>query len=475
MNDQMYIDGSFVGAVGATHWSLEDPGKAEVIAEVPYGDARDAGRALDAADGALSRWAAKTAYERGAILEKAADVIAANVDAFARRTAEESGKPLAQARGEWMGAPAYLRFAAEQARSLGGRNIPARLGNRRIDVVHAPLGVVGIITAWNFPVYNVNRAVSSALAAGCTAVVRPSEFTPRSAFDYAWAFAEAGLPAGVLNVVNGDPHAIGQAMLDDARCRKIAFTGSTRVGKLLMDGASRTVKRLSLELGGNAPVIVTADVDVAAVAKSAVTAKLRNAGQVCIAPQRFYVHEAVVEEFVARAHACLETEVVGHGLDPKTTVGPLINRRQHERVAALVEDARTRGARVVCGGFAPDRPGYYHAPTLLTDVPDDAGVLTEEVFGPILPVVPWSSLDDVLARANDTPYGLAAFVWTNDLRTAMRCSENLEFGMIGINDWYPVTPEAPFGGMKQSGMGRESGAEGVLEYLETKTRYFGGL
>jgi len=471
--DRMYVDGNFTGSVSGRVRPLIDPGNERVLGELPYGDAEDARLALDAAAKALPAWSAKTAYERAAVLEKAAEIIASRAAEYAPRTAEESGKPLAQARGEWAGAPGYLRVAAEQARALGGRSIPSRLGPRRIDVTHRPVGVVGVITAWNFPVYNPNRAVSSALAAGCTAVLRPSEFTPRSAFDYARAFADAGLPPGVLNVVHGEPHAVGQALLDDPRCRKLAFTGSTRVGKLLMDGASRTVKRLSLELGGNAPVIVMPDVDVAAVAKGAVTAKLRNAGQVCIAPQRFYVHAAVVDDFVAAAHAAMEREVLGHALDAKTTLGPLINEAQRDRVARIVDASVAAGARVVTGGARADGPGYFYRPTLLVDVPADAPALREEVFGPVMAVVPFEHPDEALERANDTEYGLASFVWTRDLRTATRLSEGLEFGMVGVNDWYPVTPEAPFGGVKQSGMGRESGMEGVLEYLEVKTRYVG--
>lgn len=469
----MYVDGNFTGAVSGDVRPLVDPGNERVLAELPYGGAEDARLALDAAAKALPAWSAKTAYERAAVLEKAAEIIASRAAEYAPRTAEESGKPLAQARGEWAGAPGYLRVAAEQARALGGRSIPSRLGPRRIDVTHRPVGVVGVITAWNFPVYNPNRAVSSALAAGCTAVLRPSEFTPRSAFDYARAFADAGLPPGVLNVVHGEPHAVGQALLDDPRCRKLAFTGSTRVGKLLMDGASRTVKRLSLELGGNAPVIVMPDVDVAAVAKGAVTAKLRNAGQVCIAPQRFYVHASIVDDFVAAAHAAMEREVLGHALDAKTTLGPLINEVQRDRVARIVDGSVAAGARVVTGGARAEGPGYFYRPTLLTDLPADAPALREEVFGPVMAVVPFEHPDEALERANDTEYGLASFVWTRDLRTATRLSEALEFGMVGVNDWYPVTPEAPFGGVKQSGMGRESGMEGVLEYLEVKTRYVG--
>jgi acyl-CoA reductase-like NAD-dependent aldehyde dehydrogenase len=414
-------------------------------------------------------------YERTAILERAAQLLAERRDEYARRTAEESGKPLAQAKGEWAGAPNYLRVAAEHARQLGGRWIPARTDARRIDVTHAPLGVVGVITAWNFPVYNPNRAVSSALAAGCTVVLRPSEYTPRSAFDYARALADAGLPPGVLNVVNGDPPSIGQALLDDPRCRKIAFTGSSRVGKILMDGASRTVKRLSLELGGNAPVLVFPDVDVEAVARAAVVAKTRNGGQVCIAPQRFLVHASIAERFAAAAAEAAAREVMGHALDPATTVGPMINAAQRERVARLVEASVARGARVRVGGQSPARPGFFYAPTVLDQVPPGSPVLTEEIFGPVMPIAPFESTDEALAMAHDTEYGLAAFVMTRDLRTALTVSERLDFGLVGVNDWYPVTAEAPFGGTRQSGMGRESGLEGVLEYVETRTRYFGGL
>jgi len=470
------VAGAWQAAHGDRWWTVVDPSTGQAIAEVPWGDGDDARTAIDAAAAAFPAWSRRTAYERGAILERAAALIGERVELYAQRTSEESGKPLAQSRGEWAGAPNYLRVAAEEARQLGGRWIAARLPGRRIDVTYSPLGVVGVITAWNFPIYNVNRAVASALAAGCCAVVRPSEFTPRTALDYARALHDAGLPPGVLNVITGEPHAIGQAMLDDPRCRKIAFTGSTRVGRLLMEGAARTVTRLALELGGNAPVLVFPDVkDIAGLARAAVTARHRNCGQVCIAPQRFYVHSSIYEQFVDAMAAAVRAEVVGPGLDPRSTVGPLINARQRERVAEIVRGSIAAGAVPVVGGEALPGPGYFFAPTLLRDVPTAAPVIQEEVFGPVTPVVRFDSTDEALALANATEYGLAAYLFTDDLRTAMRVSEQLEFGMIGVNDWYPVTAEAPFGGFKQSGLGRESGREGVHEYVEVKTRYFGGL
>ena len=457
-------------------WSVVDPATGEAVGEVPWGDANDVTLALDAAAAAWPAWARRNAFERGALLERAAELIRERVEVYARRTAEESGKPLAQARAEWAGAPNYLRYAAEEARRLGGRWIPARAPGRRIDVTYQPLGVVGVITAWNFPIYNINRAVSSALAAGNCAVVRPSEHTPRTALDYARALHDAGLPPGVLNVVTGEGHPMGQALLADPRCRKIAFTGSTRVGRLLMEGAARTVTRLALELGGNAPVLIFPDVDdIPGLARAAVAARHRNCGQVCIAPQRFYVHTSIHERFVAAMAAAIRDEVVGPGLDPASTVGPLIHEGQRERVHDIVSRSLAAGAVPVVGGHPLPGPGFFYAPTLLRDVPADAPIMREEVFGPVTPVQSFATTEEALALANATEYGLAAFVWTRDHRTAMRVSEQLEFGLVGVNDWYPVTAEAPFGGFKQSGLGRESGSEGVHEYVEVKTRYFGGL
>jgi acyl-CoA reductase-like NAD-dependent aldehyde dehydrogenase len=476
MDFRQFIGGQWTPAANGGTWELINPATEEIIDLVPYGDATDAAAALDAAAAAFRTWSETTPYERAKILEKTAAIIRSRVDDFAKVTTAEAGKPIEQAKAEWLSSPNYFLWAAEEAKRAYGRVIPSRVAGRRIDVTYRPVGVVGLITAWNFPVYNQTRSISSALAAGCTIVSRPSEYTPRTAMLIMACLEEAGLPAGVANLVNGEPHPIGQQFLDDPRCRKISFTGSTRVGKLLMDGASRTVTRLALELGGNAPVIVFPDaIDIPKLAAEGVTAKVRNAGQVCVAPQRFYVHDRVAEEFADVAVATADRQVVGDGTDPATTVGPLINATQRDRVDRIVQETVDQGAQVRTGGRRPERRGYFYQPTVVTDVKPGSPLHEEEVFGPVMPVVEFSTLDDVIEMANATEYGLAAFVHTSDLNTALRVSERLEYGMVGINDWYVATPEAPFGGVKQSGLGRESSEEGLFEYLEPKTRYFGGV
>lgn len=470
------INGAWVDALGGGFRDLINPATEEVIEQLPYGGAADATAAVDAAAAALDSWAALTTYQRGDILTRAAQLLIERADELAPVTTEESGKPLAESRAEWLSAPNYLLYAAEAAKRIGGRWIPARVPGRRIDVVYRPVGVVGVITAWNFPVYNPNRAVSSALAAGCSVVIRPSSYTPRSAMLYAAALHDAGVPPGVVNVVNGDAGAISDVMLDDARVRKIAFTGSVGVGKRLMDGASRTITDLALELGGNAPAVIFPDVaDLAAVARSAVSAKFRNCGQACITPQRFIVHESIVTEFAELVTAATLQERVGNGLEEGTTIGPLINAAQRDRVHELVVASVDAGAGLATGGHHLGGPGYFYEPTVLADVPPTAPINTEEVFGPVMPIVSFATADEAITIANDSAYGLAAMLWTQDLKTAMTVSEQLDCGLVGINDWYPVSPEAPFGGTKQSGLGRESGVEGVHEYLDAKARFFGGM
>jgi succinate-semialdehyde dehydrogenase len=471
------IDGRWVDAAGGATWEVVNPATEQVVRSVPFGDARDCRAAIDAAAKALPSWSSRTPYERGAILRRASDLIRARVDELAPTTVLESGKPLAQARGEWLAAADLFEWFSEEGKRAYGRTIPSRHAGKRLFVIRQPVGVVGVITAWNFPAYNPARAWSAALAAGCTVVGRPSEHTPLTAMAIANMLTEAGAPPGVMNLVNGEPESMGQAMLEAPECRKISFTGSLRVGRILMAGAAGGVKRLSLELGGNAPVLVFPDTDLASLAKSAVFAKYRNAGQVCVSPQRFFVHRSIRDEFAERVVPEVEGLRLGEGLLPETQVGPLINAAQRERVEALVADARGRGAQILAGGRRPEEPkrGFFYEPTVLGRVPPEARLFGEELFGPVLPVFAFEEVEEALALANRTEYGLAAYVFTRDLRTAVRCYEGLEFGMVGVNDWAPQATEAPFGGWKRSGLGREKGREGLEEYLETKLVSLGGI
>lgn len=471
------INGAWVEAARGGTWDLVNPATETIIAQIPYGSAEDAQAAIEAAAAAYPPWARKTAYERAEILIRAAQWIRSRIDDLAVITSEECGKPLRESQGEWRTGANLLEWFAEEGKRVYGRLIPSRIANRRIMTTHHPLGVVGVITAWNFPVYNPARAIAAALAAGNTVVIRPSEYTPRSAMLYALALTEAGIPPGVINVINGEPDPMGKVMLRDPRCRKISFTGSTRVGKLLMEGAAQTVTRLALEMGGNAPVIIFPDVDVEKAAREAVQFKYRNNGQVCISPQRFFVHSRIVEEFTDRVTQISSKLKLGSGLEATTDVGPLINAVQRERVERMVAEAVAQGAEVLTGGARPaDMPrGYFFQPTVLANIKTDMRLYNDEIFGPVMPIVPFSDGEEVLSMANALEYGLAAYVQTNDLTTAIRMYEGLEFGMVAINEWLPSTPEAPFGGMKASGIGRECGPEGIEEYLDTKAVFIGGL
>ena len=471
------IGGEWRDASNGGTRTVIDPATEDVVREVPYGAAADCHAAIDAAQRAFSSWAGRTPYERGAILKRASDLIRAEANRIARTTVLESGKPFGQARGEWLVAADLFEWFAEEGKRAYGRVVPSRVGTRRLTVLKQPIGVVGIIAAWNFPAYNIARAGAAALAAGCSVVIRPSEYTPLTAMEMMNILVEAGTPAGVANLVVGEADPIGQEMLRHPGCAKIHLTGSLPVGKRLMDGASRTMTRLSLELGGNAPVLVFPDVDLDNVAAGAIAAKFRNGGQVCIAPQRFLVARQIADAFVERVAAVVGALRVGSGLDPDTEVGPLINQKQRDRVEGLVESARSAGATVRVGGTRPkNRPrGYFYQPTVVADVHPSMPVYEEEIFGPVMPIASFDDVDEAVALANGTRYGLAAYVWTNDLRTAMRASERLEFGMVGVNEWTPQAVEAPFAGWKESGLGREAGAEGLEEYMETKLVAFGGL
>ncbi|MBG9377671.1 NAD-dependent succinate-semialdehyde dehydrogenase [Panacibacter sp. DH6] len=469
-----YINGEFVQAQSGKTEKLINPATEEVITDITWGDVHDCNAAISVAAAAFVTWSKTNVYQRSAILKKAADIMRANVTAYANDTVQESGKPFAEAKGEWLVAANLFEWFAEEAKRAYGRTIPAIRNDKRMMTIWQPMGVVGVITAWNFPAYNPARAWAAALAAGCTLVTKGSEFTPLSTSNMVKALAEAGLPAGVLNNLNGDAAAIGDAFLSSEDVKKISFTGSTRVGKILMDGASRTNTKLSLELGGNAPVIINHDVNVEALAVSSVTAKLRNAGQVCVSPQRFFVHADIYDHFVEVATNAMQNIKVGYGWDADTAVGPLINQRQQQQVLKVIEDAKQSGAHTASAAIPADK-GWFVPPTLLTNVAADNVAVNREIFGPVMPVIKWQHREDVVAWANSTPYGLAAYVWTNNINDAFYFSEALEFGMVGINEWAPHATEAPFGGWKQSGIGHESGSEGLFEYMEKKLISWGGL
>jgi succinate-semialdehyde dehydrogenase len=471
------IGDAWCEALGGNSRDVLNPATEEAIRAVPFGDARDCRAAIDAAHAAFPSWSNRTAYERAAVLLRAASLMRERVAELARTTVLESGKPLVQARGEWLVAADLYEWFAEEGKRAYGRWVPPRIASKRELVLRQPLGVVGLITAWNFPAYNVARAAAAALAAGCTLVIRPSEYTPMTAMEMVNLLVEAGLPPGVVNLINGDSDSMGREMLDNPWCAKIHFTGSQRVGKLLMDGASKTVTRLSLELGGNAPVLIFPDADMAQLAAGAVAAKFRNAGQVCVSPQRFLVHDQVAEAFTEQVVANVAKLKVGEGLDPETNVGPMINARQRDRVEKVVSEATAAGAHAVAGGHRPSgrTRGYFFEPTVLTEVPPQGDIFREEVFGPVLPIASFREAGEAIELANSTRYGLSAYVFTRDLHLALRTAEKLEFGLVGVNEWAPQSTEVPFPGWKESGLGNESGAEGLDEYLERKVIALGGF
>jgi acyl-CoA reductase-like NAD-dependent aldehyde dehydrogenase len=440
-----------------------------VLVTVPFGNDADCGAAIDAAKEGFKIWSRTNAFDRAVVLKKAAALMFERLNEYAKITVLESGKPLAEAIGEWRVSANFFEWYAEEGKRHGGRIVTANRNNKRMSVIHQPLGVVGAITAWNFPAYNPARCWAAALGAGCAVVAKASEYTPLTAMNLVQCLHEAGLPKGVMNLINGQSDLIGKEMLDNAAVRKISFTGSTRVGKILMDGASKTNTRLALELGGNAPVLVFPDVDIKKVAEESVSAKLRNAGQVCISPQRYLVHESIADEFVMHASNRMKNIKVGFGLEQGVDMGPMINQNQRTNLEKLLVDAKAKGADVVVGGTRGDfSKGYFHLPTLIQNTAIDNPVFNQEIFGPVMPVTKFKSIDEALHLANATEYGLASYVWTNNLKTSIVVSEQLEFGLVGVNEWYPQAFEAPFGGWKQSGTGYECGEEGLLEYTEKK-------
>jgi len=475
-NYSQYINGTWKPALGGGTWDVKNPADETMVATVPFGDGSDAIDAIEAASSAFKVWSMTNPFDRAVILKKAGALMHERLERYARITVMESGKPLAEAIGEWRVAANFFEWYAEEGKRNAGTVLQAARNNKRMSVIHQPMGVVGAITAWNFPAYNPARCWSAALGAGCTVVAKASEYTPLTAMLLAQCLHDAGLPAGALNLVNGDAASIGQAMLDHPAVRKISFTGSTRVGRILMDGASKTHTLLSLELGGNAPVLVFPDVDVEKVAAESVVAKLRNAGQTCVAPQRYLVHESIAGRFIEVAEAKMRSIKLGHGLEPTTEMGPMINSSQRDNLEALVKESVAHGAEVITGGGRGDfRTGYFFEPTLVRNATASNPLFLREIFGPVMPVTTFRTTVEAIRLANDTEYGLASYIWTNDLTTSIHVSEQMEFGIVGVNEWYPWALEAPFGGWKQSGLGYECGREGLAEYQEKKLISIGGL
>jgi succinate-semialdehyde dehydrogenase/glutarate-semialdehyde dehydrogenase len=465
---QLYIGGVWRdGAKGRL--TVEDPATGEPLCEVADASTDDAKAALDAAVEAGPEWSQTPPRERGEILRRAFEAIIAREDELALLMTLEMGKTIKESKAEIAYGAEFLRWYSEQAVRIDGRYAVSPNGQGRLLTMKQPVGPCLLITPWNFPLAMGTRKVGPAVAAGCTMVVKPAQQTPLSMLMLAKLLEEAGLPRGVLNLVTASSSSETMApLIADPRLRKLSFTGSTEVGRKLMEQASQNLLRLSMELGGNAPFIVFDDADIDAAVQGAVIAKMRNVGEACTAANRFHVAGAVADEFAQKLADKLGSMKVGRGTEGDVEVGPLIDDNQRSKVDGLVRDALSRGAKAVVGGHALDGAGYFYEPTVLTDVPDDAELLREEIFGPVAPVKGFSDEDEAIAAANNTEFGLVAYVYTSDLKRALRVVERLETGMVGLNQGMVSNAAAPFGGIKHSGFGREGGPEGIEEYLETK-------
>lgn len=466
---QLWIGGP-VDASGGGTFAVHNPADGAVIAEVADATPEDAVRALDAAVAAQAEWAATPARERGEILRAVFERITARAEDFALLMTLEMGKALPESRNEVRYGAEFFRWFSEEAARISGRYLHAPSGTGRILVHKQPVGPCLAITPWNFPLAMGTRKIGPALAAGCTMIVKPASATPLTMLLLAKLCTEAGLPDGVLSVITSRRSgAVTQPLLDDPRLRKLTFTGSTEVGRSLVEKSAHGLLRTSMELGGNAPFVVFDDADIDAAVQGAMLAKLRNGGEACTAANRFHVQRGVLAEFTDKFAAAMNDQVrMGPGTDSETTLGPLINEEQLTTVSELVDDAVSAGATVRLGGKAPGGPGWFYPATILTDIPDGARILREEVFGPVAPIIAFDTEEEGLAAANDTEYGLVSYVYTRDLDRALRVAEGLESGMVGVNRGVISDPAAPFGGVKASGFGREGGTEGIEEYLSTK-------
>ncbi|TDL40303.1 NAD-dependent succinate-semialdehyde dehydrogenase [Kocuria rosea] len=468
----LLINGQWREASDGGTFEVENPATGEVIATMASATRADSQAAMDAAADAQESWARTPARERSEILRRAFDLVQERAEDLALLMTLEMGKPLAEAAGEVKYGGEFLRWFAEEAVRDYGRYLDTPEGNLRMLVTHKPVGPCLLITPWNFPLAMATRKVAPAVAAGCTMVLKPARLTPLTSQYFAQLMLDAGLPAGVLNVVSSaSAAAVSEPIMADPRLRKVSFTGSTPVGKQLMKLATDNVLRTSMELGGNGPLIVFEDADIDKAVAGAMAAKMRNMGEACTAANRLLVHESVVDEFVEKMAAKMAALTVGNGVDDGVSVGPMVEAKARDSVEEFVTDAVERGAKVVVGGARVEGPGYFFQPTLLRDVPVDARAVTEEIFGPVAPVVTFKDEDEAVALANSTEYGLASYVFTENISRGLRIGDRIEFGLMGLNVGVISNAAAPFGGVKQSGLGREGGAEGLHEY--TTTQYIG--
>ena len=475
LRQQCYVDGRWIGADDGGSIPVINPATGVPVGTVPVFRADETKRAIEAANRAWPAWRAKTARERAAILRKCNDLMLANVDDLALILTSEQGKPLAESKGEVTIGAAYVEWFAEEAKRIYGDVIPTIANDRRLVVVKEPVGVCAAITPWNFPCSMITRKVSPALAAGCTVVIKPAEATPFSAFALAELADRAGFPPGVLNVISGKASAIGGEMCANPIVRKLSFTGSTEIGRLLMKQVAPTIKKISLELGGNAPFIVFDDADLDAAAEGAIISKYRNSGQTCVCANRFFVHEKVYDTFTQKLSARVNALKVGPGTESGVTQGPLINADAVKKVEEHLADAKAHGAKVATGGKRHALGGTFYEPTVLTGVTPEMLIFREETFGPVAPLIPFKDDAEVVELANRTEFGLASYFYSRDIGRIWRVAEALEYGMVGVNTGLITTEVAPFGGVKQSGLGREGAKYGVEEFVEVKYVCFGGV
>ncbi|MGL9623118.1 NAD-dependent succinate-semialdehyde dehydrogenase [Bradyrhizobium sp. BWC-3-1] len=469
------IDGKWVGAVTGNTIAVMNPATREAVGTVPDMARAETRSAIEAAERAFGPWKRKTHAERAGLLDSWHRLMIENLEDLAHLLTLEQGKPLDEARSEIRYGASFVKWFAEEARRIGGHTIPSPTADRRIVVLKEPIGVCGIITPWNFPNAMITRKVAPALAAGCTVVIKPSEFTPYSAIALGLLAERAGIPAGVVNIVTGMPTEIGNELLQNETVRKISFTGSTRVGSVLMRGAADSVKRLSLELGGNAPFIVFDDADLEAAVEGAIVSKFRNGGQTCVCANRILVQAGIYDAFAEKLSARVDMMTVGDGTQPGVSIGPMINEAAVLKINRHLQDAFAKGAKVITKRHVLPPGTQYVAPVVLTSATTQMQLASEETFGPVAPLFRFETEDEAIAIANGTPFGLAAYFYTESLKRAWRVGEALEFGMIGLNTGLISTEVAPFGGVKQSGLGREGGQVGIEEYLEMKSFHIGGL